>query len=633
MPISLNNSNISVQYNTGSSYIIETVKSDVFVRDTVGTTSNLTREPTINPSITPVTTGNHKTLVLLYYPIVDVNNLLVHYKFDDFGSGEGYLDSSGNGYNLTALSGNTPVFSSANSVVGTSAYENGTTPSGLMIPNTLGSQISTINTTTGISISFWFSLAVAGNWADVLTFGFNSANYRGLIIGQPPDDNRFFIGIQNGTTFPYGFIAKSGGNLFNSTWRHFVWTIDTQGNWKVYIDNVLESFQNVVQGTNGVPKLTIPNYAYNLNSFFSGFQTGQNNGYIDDFRMYKKVLSVAEISTLYNISSGLPNTYTLTFPVRTVVDVNNNSNLILQGDYNVNVSRPTSSLLPAITNTSNRLIPLPPTTTSNVSVRYHLLNPVKTTEGAQWTYSSNNPNVYHLGYVGIGTTSPEYNLDVRGNIYTSIGGYTGSTLTTWSITSDRRIKENIVKASYEKCLENVNKIELYNFNFKDNCVNTNDKHQLGFIAQEVREVYPKAVEVNKMILNTNETIDDILTLNTTQIDYTLYGAVKNLIEKIDNIDIELENLGSNITYNKDLIRNTSNIFSIITSNISITTSNIFIGTSNISITTSNISIITSNIFISTSNIPTESSNIPTETSNIPIYTSYIPFDTSNISIN
>jgi hypothetical protein len=220
-------------------------------------------------------------------------------------------------------------------------------------------------------------------------------------------------------------------------------------------------------------------------------------------------------------SITVPNIYTLTFPVRTLVDVNNNSNLILQGDYNVNVGHPTSSLLPAITNTSNTLIPLPNTTTSNVSVRYHLLNPVKTTEGAQWTYSSNNPNVYHLGNVGIGTTNPEYNLDVRGNIYTSIGGYTGSTLTTWSITSDRRIKENIVKASYEKCLENVNKIELYNFNFKDNCVNTNDKHQLGFIAQEVREVYPKAVEVNKMILNTNETIDDILTLNTTQIDYTL----------------------------------------------------------------------------------------------------------------
>ena len=325
-------------------------------------------------------------------------------------------------------------------------------------------------------------------------------------------------------------------------------------------------------------------------------------------------------------------THTIKFHFDTVVNINNRSDIILKGDYNIVVGA-SSSVIPFSINPL-RTVPLPLTSgITPVTLLYHLLNPIKTTEGAQWTYSSTNPNVYHLGYVGIGTTSPEYNLDVRGNIYTSIGGYTGSTLTTWSITSDRRIKENIVKASYEKCLENVNKIELYNFNFKDNCVNTNDKHQLGFIAQEVREVYPKAVEVNKMILNTNETIDDILTLNTTQIDYTLYGAVKNLIEKIDNIDIELENLGSNITYNKDLIRNTSNIFSIITSNISITTSNIFTGTSNISITTSNISIITSNIFISTSNIPIETSNIPTETSNIPITTSYIPFDTSNISIN
>ena len=256
-------------------------------------------------------------------------------------------------------------------------------------------------------------------------------------------------------------------------------------------------------------------------------------------------------------------THTIKFHFDTVVNINNRSDIILKGEYNIVVGT-SSSVIPFPTNPL-RTVPLPLTSgITPVTLLYHLLNPIKTTEGAQWTYSSTNPNVYHLGYVGIGTTSPEYNLDVRGNIYSSTGGLTQSGLTTWTVLSDRRIKENIVKASYEKCLENVNKIELYNFNFKDNCVNTNDKHQLGFIAQEVREVYPKAVEVNKMILNTNETIDDILTLNTTQIDYTLYGAVKNLIEKIDNIDIELENLGSNITYNKDLIRNTSNIFSIIT---------------------------------------------------------------------
>jgi hypothetical protein len=147
-----------------------------------------------------------------------------------------------------------------------------------------------------------------------------------------------------------------------------------------------------------------------------------------------------------------------------------------------------------------------------------------------------------MGSVGIGTTTPEYTLDVRGTIYSSLGGYTSSTLTKWSVLSDRRIKENIVKASYDKCLDNVKNIELYNFNFKDNCVNTNDRHQLGFIAQEVQQVYPKAVEVGKMIVNLEQQIDDLLTLNITQIDYTLYGAVKSLIEKIENIKIKMEHI-------------------------------------------------------------------------------------------
>jgi hypothetical protein len=154
-----------------------------------------------------------------------------------------------------------------------------------------------------------------------------------------------------------------------------------------------------------------------------------------------------------------------------------------------------------------------------------------------------------MGCVGIGTTNPNYELDVRGNIYASTGGITQSGLTTWTVLSDRRIKENVVKASYEKCLENVKNIELYNFNFKDNYVTTNDRHQLGFVAQEVQTVYPKAVEVSKMSLNacdTNGEIENILTLNTTQIDYTLYGAVKNLIEKIDNLEDELTYIENNI---------------------------------------------------------------------------------------
>jgi hypothetical protein len=233
---------------------------------------------------------------------------------------------------------------------------------------------------------------------------------------------------------------------------------------------------------------------------------------------------------------------------------------------------------------------------SSLSIRYNLLNPTLDPVGAQWTYNSSNTNVYHMGSVGIGTMSPEYQLDVRGFIFASGGGYTQTGSENWVVQSDRRIKENIVKASYEKCLENVKNIELYNFNFKDNCVNTNDRNQLGFIAQEVQQVYPKAVEVGKIILDNNQGINDLLTLNTTQIKYTLYGAVKNLIERVENIELRVEQI-----YNMTLSSN----FKSPSSNISIS----IINTSNMRANTSNIATNTSNISVSTSNIATNTSNI------------------------
>jgi|694.fasta_scaffold01514_35 hypothetical protein len=251
---------------------------------------------------------------------------------------------------------------------------------------------------------------------------------------------------------------------------------------------------------------------------------------------------------------------------------------------------------------------------SPLSIRYNLLNPILDPIGAQWTYNSSNTNVYHMGSVGIGTTSPEYSLDVRGFIFTSVGGYTQTGSENWVVQSDRRIKENIVKASYEKCLDNVKKIELYNFNFKDNCVNTNDKNQLGFIAQEVQQVYPKAVEVGRMTLDNNQGINDLLTLNTTQIKYTLYGAVKNLIERVENIESRVEQI-YNMTLSSNIKSSSSNISITFITPLTPLTPNITTNTSNITTNTSNVSR-TSNITTNTSNITTNTSNITTNTSNI-----------------
>ena len=106
--------------------------------------------------------------------------------------------------------------------------------------------------------------------------------------------------------------------------------------------------------------------------------------------------------------------------------------------------------------------------------------------------------------------------------------------TTWTTTSDRRIKENIERASYDKCYESINKLELNRFNYINgfNTVNR-DITQLGFIAQEVKEIFPKSVFENSYV-NNNINISDLQSIDTTQINYTLYGAVKKLIEKVNN---------------------------------------------------------------------------------------------------
>ena len=678
MPITLNNSNISVTYNTGSNYIIETVKSDLYVRDIrTGISSNLFAEPSVSPTITSnlaVFTHSggteNQTPHKIYFPENTVCDILI------VGGGGGGGGGHGGGGGAGQL-----VFMHQVTLNGTYNINVGKGGVGGTNPGTGG-----IEPTKGSNSSFDTVIAEGGgaNGGTLLKDGGSGAGgdawLNGLGTIQKGLKNTLIDTYSSGTIYSKGNDGGTGGNdPGQGAGGGGAGTPggnggSGQGSATAYPGNGGDGLSSISEigydfktnfGTNvgkqesdtlvyfagggGGGGWIAPSISYGgkggggnggIGAGESGSNAVSNTGSGGGGGAYNygvggnggsgiviiKIVSPIINKFLFFNYKTTGNIYNLDFKTRTIVNINNGRNNSFNGTYTLTVGTISSTILP----TQNQTLLDTTYPSSNLSLSYNLLNPINI--GAQWTYTSNNPNVYHMGNVGIGTTSPEYTLDVRGTIYSSIGGYTQSGLTTWSITSDRRIKENIVKASYEKCLENVNKIELYNFNFKDNCVNNNDKHQLGFIAQEVRDVYPKAVEVNKMILNTNETIDDILTLNTTQIDYTLYGAVKNLIEKIDNIDIGLENLGSNITYNKDLIRNTSNIFSIITSNISITTSNIFTGTSNIFITTSNISIITSNIFISTSNIPIDTSNISIGTSNIPIEFSYIPITTSNIPI-
>ena len=132
-----------------------------------------------------------------------------------------------------------------------------------------------------------------------------------------------------------------------------------------------------------------------------------------------------------------------------------------------------------------------------------------TTEGAG--DASTKMTIKANGYVGIGTTSPGYTLEVNGtaNIVSHLSAHclgvgtaapaqngviraAGDIIAYYS--SDKKLKDNIVKI--EKPLEKLDKINGYEFDWNDK-QKLYEGHDVGVVAQEVEEVYPELVETRK----------------------------------------------------------------------------------------------------------------------------------------
>ena len=107
----------------------------------------------------------------------------------------------------------------------------------------------------------------------------------------------------------------------------------------------------------------------------------------------------------------------------------------------------------------------------------------KTTYGSYTTYTNQDGNKYfHVGK----SASNVFNIVNQSNV----GVYMASGQSTFSSTSDRKLKTNI--QPLENSLEKIKKLNPVTYQWKEN-----KKEDSGFIAQEVEEIMPELVEENE----------------------------------------------------------------------------------------------------------------------------------------
>jgi hypothetical protein len=281
-----------------------------------------------------------------------------------------------------------------------------------------------------------------------------------------------------------------------------------------------------------------------------------------------------------------------------------------------------------------------------VIIRYRLPNPSSSSSinFIRGTVADTNHD-YKVGnfngeFKVISSVFSTSNIDTDYIRITTAGAITNPAGTAnWNIGSDRRIKENIERASYDKCFENINRLELNRFNYVSgfNTVNR-DKTQLGFIAQEVYEVFPKSISTQGYYSDTIN-IPDLLSIDISQINYSLYGAVKKLIEINNEKDSRLKALDDELKTIETILNITPE--AVATSNVTSNVSNLVLEEMTSNVVLEPVISMTSNVVLEeiTSNVVLEpvivsmTSNVVLEEMTSNVTNMVLEDTTSNITVD
>nr|XP_019604553.1 PREDICTED: myelin regulatory factor-like protein isoform X1 [Rhinolophus sinicus] len=165
---------------------------------------------------------------------------------------------------------------------------------------------------------------------------------------------------------------------------------------------------------------------------------------------------------------------------------------------------------------------------------------------ALWQRGQVPESVVCHGRVGINTDAPDEALVVCGNM---------KVMGTIMHPSDSRAKQNIQEVDTNEQLRRIAQMRIVEYNYKPefaSAMGINTAHQTGMIAQEVREILPRAVrEVGDVTCENGETLENFLMVDKDQIFMENVGAVKQLCKLTNNLEERIEELE---IWNKKLTR-------------------------------------------------------------------------------
>ena len=147
--------------------------------------------------------------------------------------------------------------------------------------------------------------------------------------------------------------------------------------------------------------------------------------------------------------------------------------------------------------------------------------------------------------------STDRNVEIGAHNGTQSGGFTSryrfpcdsvnaakASGTLWIEDSDLRLKENVEPANLDICYSVVKNLPLCRFSLKRTWFpdGTDDMNRVGWIADDVEAVLPKAITKSQRISLEGEVIEDCRALDSDQVMKMLYGAVQMLMAKVEALE-------------------------------------------------------------------------------------------------